>query len=304
MNWRNKIAVANKGEDSISILDTDVKKEECRIRLGPEAGPHVLAKMKDTSNLLVIQVGDNSLACLDLDKGAMEKILFVGCSPSFMAVCDKTHSIYVVNADSDSVSIIHNSDDLKLVGQIPTGSMPQGIDCHPSLPLLAIANMNSQDIWLVETESYSTIKRMVIDGYPIQVKFSLKGDRLYIGCYYHNHRLTGKILLMNIDGYSISDEIITGCMPCQFSETNDGRFLLVVSSEARRLEVIDLVFGGVVNSVKVGDMAWGITLDSEERYVYVTNPKEGTVSVIDWRKGKKIGSIPVGKEPTGIVYLA
>jgi len=303
MIWQGKITVANKVEDSISFLDPHLRREEYRIYLESGTGPCALAKMKSSPTLLVVQAHDNSLACLDLDKGVVEKILPVGCCPSFIAVCNKTHTIYVTNTDSDSISIVQNGDDLKVVSQIPVGSMPQGIDCHPYLPLLAIAHINSQDIWLVETEGYTTVKRMVIEGYPIQVKFGSKGNILYVGCYFHNHRLFNKVLLVDLDKDAVCHEIAVGCIPHKLLETGDGSSLLVASCEAGRLEVVDLASKSVVHSIKIGEAVCDITLDEEGMYAYVTAPKEGRVCVVDWKAGKKLADIQVGKEPSGIVYL-
>lgn len=303
MIWQGKVAVANKGEDSISFINPHLKREEYRICLEAGTGPCALAKIKGSPILLVVQAGDNSLACLDLDDGVVEKVLPVGRCPSSIAVCDKTHSVYVTNADSDSISVVQNSDDLNVVSQIPVGSAPQGIDCHPYLPLLAIAHINSQDIWLIEAKCYALVKRVVIDGYPVQVKFSTKGDILYVGCYYHNHRLFNKVLMVDLNRGAVCHEIEVGCIPHKLLESRDGSSLLVTSSEAGNLEVIDLVCKSVVHSVNIGEAVCDIALDQNGEYAYVTAPKEGCVCVVDWKCGKKLADIPVGKKPSGIAFL-
>ncbi|MBM7583225.1 YVTN family beta-propeller protein [Caldicoprobacter guelmensis] len=303
MMWHGKIAVANKGEDSISFLNPHRRREEYRIYLEPGVGPCALAKMKSSPILLVVQAHDNSLACIDLDCGVVEKILPVGRCPSFITVCNKTHTIYVTNADSDSISVVHNGDDLKVMSQVPVGSMPQGIDCHHYLPLLAIAHMDSQDIWFVETEGYTMVKRIAVGGYPIAVKFSSKGNTLYVGCYFHNHRLLNKVLLVDLCKHVVYREIAVGCMPHRLLETSDGRYLLVASCEAGNLEVVDLVSGSVVHRVKVGEAVGDMALDEGGVCAYVTAPYEGRVCVVDWKAGKKLADIQVGKKPSGIVYL-
>lgn len=304
MIWQGKIAVSNKGEDSISFLNPRFRREEHRIHLGAGTGPCALAKMKDTSTLLVVQALDSSLACLDLDCGVVQKILPVGRCPSCIAVCDRTHTVYVTNADSDSISVVKNGDDMDVVSQIPVGSAPQGIDCHPYLSLLAIAHINSQDIWLIETEGYRLVKRMVIEGYPVQVKFSSKGDILYVGCYFHNHGLFNRVLLVDLSKGAVYHEIAVGCIPHTLLETDDGSFLLVTSCDAEGvLEVIDLASKSVVRSIGIGEAVCDITLDENGMYAYVTVPKEDRVCVVDWKAGRKLADIRVGREPSGIAYL-
>ena len=303
MVWKDKIAVANTGGNSISFIDPLLKKEISRIQLDSGTGPCDLVRLGCTSNLLITQLYDNSLACLNLDSKTIEKILLVGCYPKYVAVCNFTHNIFVSNADSDSISIVGNKKNLKLIGQIPAGSMPQGIDCHPQLPILAVANMNSQDVWLIDTGKLDTINITRIDGFPTQVKFSSKGDILYIGCYLYNGDSNSKIILLSVDGHRIYTEIPVRYLPFQIIEAGDGKYLLVISFESGRMEVISLASGNAVQSIEVGSMAHGIALDREERYAYVTNTKEDTVAVVDWRLGKKVADIPVDREPSGIVYL-
>lgn len=303
MNWKNKIVVANTQEDSLSFVDPDKRAEVYRMQLQDGAGPCGLAKIQDTPNLLIVQSNDNSLACINLEKDYLEKVFFIGCCPSFIAVSHKTHEIYVTNADSDSVSIIHNRENLKLVGQIPVGSMPQGIDCHPWLPLIAVANMNSHDIWFIETEKYNVIKKVQVDDYPSQLKFSWNGKTLYVGCYFHELKKNGKLILLDLDGYKIIDEMVVGCIPLQMTQTGDGKYLLIASTGTGRLEVVDCVARSIINEIEIGSMVYGVVLDAEERYAYVTNMDEETISMIDWKKGNKVTDITVGKEPRGIVCL-
>jgi len=303
MIWRGKIAVANKGEDSISFINPHLGREEFRIYLEAGTGPGALVRFNNSPTLLVVNAFDSSLACLDLDSGVVEEILPVGRCPSSIAVCNRMHAVYVTNADSDSISVIQNGDEFNVVSQIPVGSAPQGIDCHPHLPLLAIAHINSQDIWLVETEGYTLVKKMVIEGYPVQVKFSSKGDILYAGCYFHSHKLFNRVLLIDPHEGVICHEIDVGCIPHKILESRDGSCLLVTSCEAGRLEVVDLASRSVVHAADIGETVCDIALDQEGIYAYVTAAKEGCVCVVDWKAGKKIGNIRVGKNPSGIVYL-
>ena len=256
-----------------------------------------------TSHLLITQIYDNSLACMDLNSGTIEKVLQVGCHPRYITLCSITHNVYISNADSDSISIVGNKKNLKLISQIPTGSMPQGIDCHPRLPVLAVANMNSQDVWFINTREFNIINMKRIDGYPTQVRFSRSGDILYIGCYLHNGHSQSRILMLTLDGYEIYGEIPIGCVPFQIIEAGDGKYLLVISFESGIMEVINIFSGRVEKRIEMNSMAYGIALDDKGRYAYVTNTKENTVAAVDWKKGRKITDIQVGKEPSGIVYL-
>ena len=66
------------------------------------------------------------------------------------------------------------------------------------------------------------------------------------------------------------------CVPFQIIEAGDGKYLLVISFESGRMEVISLA--SVMLTTLEGSMALGIALDREERYAYITNTKEDTVA--------------------------
>lgn len=50
-------------------------------------------------------------------------------------------------------------------------------------------------------------------------------------------------------------------------------------------------------------MTQGITLDPQEKYVYVTNPYNNTISAVDWKSGMKVATLGVGNEPNGILFI-
>ena len=86
-------------------------------------------------------------------------------------------------------------------------------------------------------------------------------------------------------------------------QTSGGDFLLMTSAGTGRLEVVDLGSMSIRASIKTGSMANDVVIDFTERYAYVTNTLEDTVSVIDWFASRKICDIKVGNEPNGIIRM-
>lgn len=302
MNNKSMVAVANTGDSSISIIDPLTWEENRRITLSPNSGPYSLVKCNSNHHVLVSQYYDDSLAYIDLLSGKVLESILLGRRPSHIAYDGERSLAFITNSDSDTMSIVCTQA-MKLMGQIGVGSMPQGIDYNPYKGSLAIANVNSNDIWIVDAEDFSVKKVIQLDKNPFQAKYSLDGKRLYISCSFSQDEDIGTVITVDTFDYSISSQLIIGGMPGQLYNTRDGKYILATSMGKGGLEIIDLNKKKTLKKVSTNGMTHGMALDHEEKYVYVANTDDNSVSVIDWKLGKKILTIGVGKEPNGIVFV-
>jgi len=301
MNWHGMIIVANTADDSLSIIDPTKMKEVDRVFLPHGSGPYRMAYVKEIQRLFVVESYSDSICSLNLTTHLVDKLSFIGRNPSFIALEADSSKVYVSNVDSESISIL-NTGSLELIGQITVGLMPQGIDCHSVLPLFAVANTNSKDIWLIETNQYEVIEKIQINGYPCQVLFAKDAKSLYVGCCFGEQQ-QGKIITIDLSDFRIAFEIEAACVPLKMVQTSGGDFLLMTSAGTGRLDVVDLGSMSIRASIKTGSMANDVAIDLSERYAYVTNTLEDTVSVVDWFAGRKICDIKVGNEPNGIIRI-
>jgi YVTN family beta-propeller protein len=303
MNMQDKIIVTNTGDDSLSIIDPLEMKEQERIYLGNGVGPSDVVVINNSTSALIVQSYANSLAYYDLLKKKMKKSFFVGSHPCCIVIDGKGLWAYIVNSDSDSVSII-SKEKVRLAGQISVGFYPQGLDCHPNKPLMAVANMNSQDVWLLETEEYRVEKIIRINGYPCKVRFSRDGRYMFVTYSQIEHPEEGGIVIIDLKSASINYIAKINAMPSNMYETLDGHYLVIASTGVGGLEVIDIPKRRVMPIIQTNGMAHDVAADPHEKYMYVTNTDDQTVSVIDWNARKKVTDIAVGKEPNGICYIS
>jgi len=303
MNLGDKIVVANTGDNSLSIIDCHAGMESDRIYMPPDSGPYALVKAKDKSHILVSQYYGDSLLYIDLQHKDIKKSLFLGRRPGYMAIDPLNNILYITNADSDSISIVAVDDEIRLIGQLPVGSMPQGIDCHFNDEVLAVANTNSNSIYIINTFNYEICKVIKFESYPFQVKYSADGRRIFVGCSCLEKQEEGSIIVLNTDDYSIESEIFLNGMPGQIYETSDGKYVLAASMGKGGLQIIDLKKEKVIKNIVTNGMTHCIAVDRDEKYVYVTNTDDNSVSVVDWRNGRRLTNIQVGKEPNGILFI-
>ena len=89
--------------------------------------------------------------------------------------------------------------------------------------------------------------------------------------------------------------------------TPDGRHVYVANQGTDAapndtVSVIDTASGQVVNTLKTGPGAHGVSASADGAFVFVTNIADDSVSVIDVQRQEVIGSVPVGDKPNGIVH--
>ena len=115
------------------------------------------------------------------------------------------------------------------------------------------------------------------------------------------------------DGAAAQDELpqatAVNAWPEGLAVTPDGKRLVVALGQADQVAIVDLAkVGGPATLANVGRYPYGVAIDPKRPRAYVTNERDGTVSVIEIPSGKALATIEVGGErgaayahPEGIV---
>jgi YVTN family beta-propeller protein len=299
---KSMIVVANTGDSSISIIDPLKLDEVQRIKLLDNSGPYDLVSCNSGPYIFVSQYFADSLSCIDLLKGKVLDSIMVGRRPCHIAYDRKRDIIFTTNSDSDTVSIVRGIE-MSLIGQIRVGSMPQGIDFDSVSNSLAIANADSRDVMIVDGDDFSIKQIIKLDQNPFYVQFSANGKSLFTSCFHSHNGDSGSVLVIDTYTNRVSREIPLESIPGQLYNTKDGQYLLIASMGKGGLEIFDINRKNPSIKVSTNEMTHGMAMDPRERYVYVTNPHDNSISAVDWKLGKKIATIGVGIEPNGILYI-
>jgi len=82
----------------------------------------------------------------------------------------------------------------------------------------------------------------------------------------------------------------------------DGRTLVVNCADNGRVLLIEAGTLSLTHQIAVGTLPIGIAVP-DDRFAYVANMRDDTISVIDIRRGVVVRTIPAGDDPDGIVFL-
>jgi YVTN family beta-propeller protein len=131
-----RVAVANWGDKSVSLLDTADLRERVRVPVGIH--PTDLAFAPD-GRLFVANAGSNSVSVVK-DDHVVETIMTslhagdpVGTTPNAVAIASDGSRLYVANADNNDIAVIdiHNASGARVLGFIPTGWYPSTLALTP-----------------------------------------------------------------------------------------------------------------------------------------------------------------------------
>jgi DNA-binding beta-propeller fold protein YncE len=103
------------------------------------------------------------------------------------------------------------------------------------------------------------------------------------------------------DGAAAQDELpqasAVNAWPEGLDVTPDGKYLVVALGQADQVAIVDLSkAGGPGTLADVGRYPYGVVIDPKRPRAYVTNERDGTVSVVEIPSGKLLATIEVGGE--------
>lgn len=115
-----------------------------------------------------------------------------------------------------------------------------------------------------------------------------------------------QLAVVDTENFKVAGKVDVGGLPMRIVMQNDGRYLWVGndSSEAAQsgVVVVDPVTLAVAGRIPTGRGHHEIALSPDDRWALVTNRDDGTVSLIDVHRLRKIKDVKTGLQPISIVY--
>lgn len=256
-------------------------------------GPHRLILDKQRGKLYSLNAYDNSISIINLEDFSSEGSLYIGNYPN-SGILYKDY-ILVVNGDSDSISIF-DVGDKKVIGQIKVGSYPQEIIYNEKYDMIFVSNMNFDEVLLIEPEYYRIVDFIITGARPIGMTFSEDWDYLYVVNSYFESGINGKVSIINLQNFKVTEEIEVGKVPTMVQKKGD--FLYVLNSYSNTLCKVDL-FTRQKKEVYCGEAPGYFCL--YDKYAYVSSTEENSVNIINIEEMKVVKFIETRKEPHGLI---
>lgn len=176
------------------------------------------------------------------------------------------------------------------VKSIPVGKGPDALFLTPDERFLYVANVEDTVVSVIDTRSDSVVKTLDTVDYPWGFVRLGESNRVAVSGWNKGVDIidfsTHKIVRSQTFKHHLGG----------ITATNDGSTLFVVATEANKVLKLDAVSLQVLDEFATGNGPDGIGISGSNRYLYVTNTKDGTISVIEIAS-KKSQLIETGGKP-------
>jgi YVTN family beta-propeller protein len=258
-------------------------------------------------------------------------------APNAVAVDPKTNMIYVVNARSNTISVIDPVG--KVVTNIPVGNFPVSIAINPIDRLAYVANLHSDTVSVIDMTRYDVVNSVRTMGEgpngiavdtnlltPVVLVTTahrfIKIDSLdYIkynftseeGSSFTNVAVnpntnmayvvdTNKKIVSVIN--DINNKIVAnistgGVFPYGIAVNPNTNMIYLCDQAMDEIYVVNGSTNHITNNIPV-EGPYGIAVNPNTNMIYVTNTDLNTVSIIDGKLNMVIKNIRVGEYPRGI----
>jgi YVTN family beta-propeller protein len=229
------------------------------------------------------------------------KEVAVGNHPAHIVFTEDGKYVLVTNNEDNNVSII-NSKDYSVVETIPTGKGPHGFRVSKDSQFAYVANMGEDTVSVLNLKSLKEEKKIKVGESPVTTGITTDNKTLVVTLNKEN-----TLAIVELESGKI-DNVTVGTGPAQVYIQQDDQFAYVanqgtVDSPSNSLSKVDLQSKQVVATIETGKGSHGVITSPDNKFTYVTNMFEDTLSIIDNSQNTVIKTLNVGKIPNGISIM-
>jgi YVTN family beta-propeller protein len=289
-----KVFVANRGSNSVSIIDLANNNQVINVEVGPK--PVDICTRGD--KIFVVNRGNwengenGSVSIIDLANGNYKVVnVEVGRIPR--RICINGEKVFVTNWGSDTVSIIDLANNNRVVN-VAVGDRPTDI-CSTGDKVF-VATMRR--VFIIDvTDDDHEINNLLIGGWVESLCLSRDNKKIFVGARSVGNNNTDAVVIIDItneDYESVYVEVEK--RPDALCPSEDNKKLFIAHWDDM-VSIIDLADNNRVTSVSVDGRAKSICSVGDK--IFVSNEFGDTVSVIDVNTHEVV-YVEVGAWPEGI----
>lgn len=242
---------------TITLINVQTTKESAVIQLPNPTGPHGIAWMQSTNQVLVTAEALGSLLVIGIDSESIHRSIPINQQVSHMLALSADEKLaYVTNIVSGSVSIIELASGRQLK-HIPTGKGAEGIAINADGSSVWVSNQEAQTISIINTETGSVEK--IIEGlsYPVRVAIMPNDQHAVV-----TNLGDDTLRIFSTESYQELERINlgSGAAPTAVLPHYDGQTVFVSLTYHNEIAVIDATSWTVIDHYKVGKSPDGMAL--------------------------------------------
>lgn len=302
------LVVTNKGDRTLSIIDTVTNKE---VAVVPEEGVtgHEVATSPD-GKLAYVPIFGNSgvgkpgtdgqlIRVIDIAKRAIVGTVDFGkgVRPHCPIYCEKTGLLYVTTENEKSVSIIDPAT-LKILGSVPTG--------QEQSHMLAVSrdgkrgytsNVGPGTVSVLDLEARKLLKVIPVGRMSQRISLSVD-DKLAFTC----EQFEPLLIVIDTATNEVKTQIKLPDIGYGTAPTPDGKSLVIALINANKVGILDLATQKLTATIDVPKAPQAVVVRPDGAVAYVSCDASAKIAVIDLKTHKLSALIDAGKTADGMAW--
>jgi len=305
---RGLLLVANKGDQSLGIIDVAAGKQVATVAEGGKTGHEVVAS-PDGRTAYVPIYGDSGVGKPGTDGDRMVVIDIAsrkvtgtvefghGVRPHLPVFGPKNGMLYVTTELEKSITVI-DPKTLKIVGQIPTG--------QPESHMLVIshdgrrgytANVGPGTVSVLDMEAKKNIAVIPISGETQRI--SISPDDKWV---FTSDQKEPRLAVIDTATNKVATWVPLPGAGYGTASTPDGKFLLVDVPGKNQVAIVDLTALKVVKSLDVPKAPQAVVVRPDGKEAYASCDSSHKIAVIDIANWSVKGTIDAGAGADGLAW--
>ena len=229
-----------------------------------------------------------------------QALVTVQQSPHGVAVNSAAKRLYVVNHDSDTLTVI-NTQTYGVLTTVSGGDGPNGVTYNPTNNLIYIAARNTNKVRVMRASDYTLVTTIPVGSQPNGIAVNPTTNRIYVANYG-----SGTVSVINGATNTVIQTVTVGKEPAQIAVNPATNKAYVSLHGAGRIAVIS--GSGTVTSVDIYSAGpYGIALDTQRNLVYVATIDTFRIAVVNAATNTFLGWAEIRKitgEPAPLRMIA
>ena len=251
-------------------------------------GEYVYVTSNDSACVYAVRTSDN----------AVVDTIPVGRTPSGIAALPNGQYVYVACTVVGCVYVIRTSDNA-VVATIPTDWGSRSVAASPDGGYVYVSNSYSGNVSVIRTSDNVVVATIPIDivSAPDCVTVLPSGEQVLV-----SDDISYGVWIIRAADNKVVDWVGVGSLPAAMEALPDSRHV-IVSSEYKRLSVIQVPEDTVVATITLDARPTGMAVLPGGDYVYAAHPDDDQVSILRMADKAVVATLPVGATPCEVTAI-
>jgi YVTN family beta-propeller protein len=219
--------------------------------------------------------------------------LNVGAYPEALAVDPSTNQVFVVNSNSNNVSVFDASND-SLVATIAVGFYPVAIADDPPTSRVFVADYGSYIVSVIDASNDSLVATITVGGLPIAIADDPSTGQVFVAA------SSGSLSVIAVSSDSVVATVSVGSYLLALADDPSTKQLFVANYFSNDVEVIAASSDTLAATVNVGSYPIALADDPATGQVFVANSGSNSLSILRASNDSLVATLNVGSYPIAV----